>query len=128
MSHDLHPTGHSHTDPHHADGAPHGTLRDYVTGFALSAILTAIPFWLVMAQPLDTGVTAALVVAFAMVQVVVHMVYFLHMSPKSDAGWTMVSLVFTIIVLVIAIAGTIWVMYNMDWYMMPGMITGQPAG
>ncbi len=119
MSHDLHPTGHSHTDPHHADGAPHGTLRDYVTGFALSAILTAIPFWLVMARPLDTGVTAALVVAFAMVQVVVHMVYFLHMSPKAEGGWTMTTLLFTLIVVLIMLAGSLWVMHHLNINMMP---------
>ena len=119
MSHDLHPTGHSHTDSHHADGAPHGTLRDYVTGFALSAILTAIPFWLVMAQPLDTGVTAALVVAFAMVQVVVHMVYFLHMNRKSEGGWILSSLLFTGIIIVIALAGSLWVMHHLNTNMMP---------
>ncbi len=108
---------------------PHGTRRDYVTGFLLSVILTAIPFLVVMTGGFASArFTAFFVLAFAVVQIIVHMIYFLHMSPKSDAGWTMVSLVFTIIVLVIAIAGTIWVMYNMDWYMMPGMITGQPAG
>ena len=42
--------GHGHGHDHHDDddGAAHGTLNSYVTGFILAAILTAIPFWLVM--------------------------------------------------------------------------------
>lgn len=119
MSHDLHPTGHPHGQDHHADGAPHGSLRDYVTGFVLSVILTAVPFWLVMARPLEAGATAAIVVAFAVVQVVVHMVYFLHMSPKADDGWTMTSLVFTLIVVLIMLAGSLWVMHHLNTNMMP---------
>ncbi len=111
-------------DPHHSahgDAVPHGSMRDYVTGFVLSVILTAIPFWLVMARPLGAGATAALIVAFAVVQIVVHMVYFLHMSPKSDDGWTLTSLVFTIIVVVIMLAGSLWVMHHLNTNMMPAM-------
>ncbi|MBN4677350.1 cytochrome o ubiquinol oxidase subunit IV, partial [Pandoraea nosoerga] len=36
--------GHDH-DHGHEDEGPHSTLRGYVTGFVLSVILTAIPFW-----------------------------------------------------------------------------------
>jgi cytochrome o ubiquinol oxidase operon protein cyoD len=112
-------SNHGHDAHHHDDGLPHGSMRDYVTGFILSVILTAIPFWLVMARPLEAGVTAALIVAFAVVQVIVHMVYFLHMSPKSDDGWTLTSLIFTVIVVVIMLAGSMWVMHHLNTNMMP---------
>ena len=40
--------------------------RDYVIGFVLSVVLTAIPFWLVMGGALESpGYTAAIVLAFA---------------------------------------------------------------
>jgi cytochrome o ubiquinol oxidase operon protein cyoD len=66
----------AHHDEHHAAAElPHATLRDYVIGFVLSVILTAIPFWLVMTMPLSAGVTAAVIMGFAVVQIVVHMVY-----------------------------------------------------
>ncbi|AJP70598.1 cytochrome o ubiquinol oxidase subunit IV [Sphingomonas hengshuiensis] len=98
---------------------PHGSMRDYAIGFVLSVILTAIPFWLVMAHPLSAGVTAALVIGFAVVQIVVHMVYFLHMSPKAEGGWTMTSLIFTLIVVFIMLAGSLWVMHHLNTNMMP---------
>jgi cytochrome o ubiquinol oxidase subunit IV len=106
-------------DMHHAEGAQHGSLRDYVIGFGLSVVLTAIPFWLVMTRPFSGGVIAALVVGFAAVQMIVHMIYFLHMNGKAEGGWTMTALAFTIIVIVIMLSGSIWVMYHLNTNMMP---------
>ncbi|MBR0648383.1 cytochrome o ubiquinol oxidase subunit IV [Roseomonas terrae] len=104
---------------HHAPDAPHGSLREYLIGFFLSVVLTAIPFWLVMARPLAPGPTAVLIVAFAVVQIIVHMVYFLHMNARSEGGWTMIALIFTLIVVAIALAGSMWVMHHLDTNMMP---------
>ena len=99
---------------------PHGSLRDYAIGFALSVVLTAIPFWLVMGDVSWSKQTIAFVImAFAAVQMIVHMVYFLHMTPKSEDGWTLTSLVFTLILVVITLAGSLWVMYHLDNNMMP---------
>src|SRR3546814_16569379 len=75
---------------------PHASMRDYVIGFILSVTLTAIPFWLVMTMPLSAGATGAIIMGFAVVQIVVHMVYFLHMTPTAEGGWSLTSLVFTI--------------------------------
>lgn len=111
-------------DPHAAHGhgeieMPHATMRDYVIGFLLSVILTAIPFWLVMTMPLSAGVTGAIIMAFAVVQIVVHMIFFLHMTPKAEGGWSLTSLLFTVIVVVIMLAGSLWVMHHLNANMMP---------
>jgi len=116
--HDDHGHGHSHDD------VPHGSLKDYAIGFVLSVILTAIPFWLVMHKAFDkSSTTAAVILAFAAVQVVVHMVYFLHMNGKIEGGWSLLATLFTLVLLVIVLAGSIWVMYHMNVNMMPSMGT-----
>lgn len=123
-SHDTHGTAHDaahggHHDDHNNDGPP-SSLRDYLIGFSLSVILTAIPFWLVMDGIITDRSLGLLVLgALAAVQMVVHMVYFLHMSGRVQAGWTMLTTLFTIVFVVIAIAGTLWVMFNMNINMMP---------
>lgn len=120
----AHPTHHSH-DTHGTDhgGAEHGTLKSYATGFVLAVILTAIPFWLVMGKVFEKPSTTALVVlAFAAVQIVVHMVYFLHMTSRAENGWTMMALIFTGVLVIIMMSGSIWVMYHLDHNMMPGMM------
>jgi cytochrome o ubiquinol oxidase subunit IV len=104
----------------HGHSVPHATLRDYLIGFGLSVVLTAIPFWLVMTGVLPKQATGFIIMAFAVVQIVVHMIYFLHMNAKSDEGWTMVALVFTLILVVITLAGSLWVMHHLNVNMMPG--------
>ncbi len=104
-------------DSHHE--AAHGSLRGYLTGFGLSVVLTAIPFWLVMGGVIENANTTTFVImAFAAVQIVVHMVFFLHMNTKSEGGWTMLALIFTVVLVVIALSGSLWVMYHLNTNMM----------
>lgn len=112
---------HGHDHEHHDEGghAPI-TTKGYVTGFVLSVILTAIPFWIVMNKVFaSSGVTVLVILLFAAVQIVVHMVYFLHMDPKAEGGWNMLALVFTIVLVVITLSGSLWVMYHLKQNMMP---------
>lgn len=117
----AHAGGHGGHDDH-ALQADHGTLRTYVTGFVLAVILTVIPFWLVMGKVFEKSSTTALVVlGLAAVQIVVHMVYFLHMNGRSEGGWSLLALIFTLMMVVILLSGSIWVMYHLNQNMMPGM-------
>ncbi|GLU29931.1 cytochrome o ubiquinol oxidase subunit IV [Brucella sp. NBRC 12950] len=98
----------------------HSTFSGYMTGFVLSVILTAIPFWLVIGDVFTSKqLTVILVMGIGAVQIVVHMVYFLHMSPRSEGGWTMMALIFTLIIVGIALAGSLWVMHHLNENMMP---------
>jgi cytochrome o ubiquinol oxidase operon protein cyoD len=110
---------HEHDTEHH-DGAAHGTLRGYLAGFGLSVILTAIPFWLVMGHVFADGrLTAVAIMGLAVAQILVHMVFFLHMNTRSEGGWTMLALIFTLVLVVITLSGSLWVMYNLNSNMMP---------
>ena len=120
--HDHHHGDH-HDDHHGHTHANHGSLKEYATGFILAVVLTAIPFWLVMGKVLNKSSTTGLVLlAFAAVQIVVHMVYFLHMNSKSEGGWSMLALLFTGMLVFIMMSGSLWVMYHLNHNMMPGMM------
>jgi cytochrome o ubiquinol oxidase operon protein cyoD len=110
---------HGH-DSHEDDGAAHSTFKGYMTGFVLAVILTAIPFYLVMGKVFESSTTTAIVVlGLAAVQIVVHMIYFLHMNTKSEGGWTLLALLFTLVLVVITLSGSLWVMYHLNHNMMP---------
>lgn len=116
---DAHDTHHAHS---HGHDASHGSLKSYVIGFVLSVILTAIPFWLVMGEVIESkSALVAAIMILGAIQIVVHMVYFLHMNTKSEGGWTMMALIFTIVIVAIALAGSLWVMYHLNTNMMPAM-------
>jgi cytochrome o ubiquinol oxidase operon protein cyoD len=117
QTHDEAP-GHGHD----GDGgdAYHATPRGYLIGFALSVLLTALPFWLVMGKVLPSpALTSAAVLIFAAVQVVVHMLYFLHLNAKVEQGWSLLALIFTGVLVVIMLAGSVWVMHHLNTNMMP---------
>ena len=118
----AHIESHDHHDDHHDDGIPHISLKGYLTGFFLAVVLTAIPFWLVMGKVIPNSQTLAVVIlTFAAIQIVVHMIYFLHMDTKSEGGWNMLALIFTLVLVVITLSGSIWVMFHLNSNMMPGM-------
>ena len=110
----------NHDHDHELDGAAHSTFKGYMTGFVLSVILTAIPFWIVMGGVFEKSSTTAMVIlALGAVQIVVHMIYFLHMNARSEGGWTMLALIFTLVLVVITLSGSLWVMYHLNNNMMP---------
>jgi len=96
-------------------GESHASVKSYMIGFVLSIILTAIPFGLVM-DPAHHGFTAQTVLAailtFAVVQVFVHIVYFLHMDRSAEQRWNVLAFSFTTLILAIVVAGSIWIMHN----------------
>ena len=111
MNSDAHALDDDHS---HDQGPPHGTLQSYLIGFGLSVVLTAIPFWLVMSNIIANKAVAAItIMAFAGVQIIVHVIYFLHVDFKSERGWTIMTLIFTVIVLFITLSGSLWVMYHL---------------
>lgn len=113
-----------HEDQHaHEGDLPHATLRDYGIGFVLSVILTVIPFGLVMGDMLSNKLlTAGLILAFGVCQMLVHIVFFLHLNTRSQGGWNMLAAIFTVVLVIITISGSLWIMYNLNVNMMP---TGQ---
>ncbi|MBV7486635.1 cytochrome o ubiquinol oxidase subunit IV [Bordetella sp. BOR01] len=112
--------GHDHDHGHEEDPLAHASLHGYLLGFVLAAILTAIPFFIVMANVFSSSrVTGLVILAIAIVQIVVHVIYFLHVDFQAEEGWNMLSIVFTLVLVVIALSGSIWIMYHLDHNMMP---------
>ncbi|RYE03860.1 MAG: cytochrome o ubiquinol oxidase subunit IV [Sphingomonadales bacterium] len=101
------------------EATAHGSRRAYLIGFLLSAVLTAVPFWMVMTGALAPQVTAAVIIAFAVVQILVHTVCFLHVNTRSESGWTLMAYVFTAVIVLIVISGSLWIMYHINNNMMP---------
>lgn len=96
-------------------GESHASIKSYMIGFVLSVVLTAIPFGLVMDQShhgFSTETVLAAILAFAIVQVFVHIVYFLHMDRSAEQRWNVLAFAFTILILVIVVAGSVWIMHN----------------
>ena len=102
----------------------HNSIKGYMVGFVLSIILTAIPFGLVMYPSLARETIVAIILTMAIVQVVVHVYYFLHLDSSHEERWNVSAFVFTILIAAIVVGGSVWVMYhatsNMEHHMNDG--------
>jgi cytochrome o ubiquinol oxidase operon protein cyoD len=110
----------NHSDHSHLthSGESHGSIGSYATGFILSVILTVAAFGLVINGTL-TGENALLAIAgLALVQIVVHLVFFLHMNTSSAQRWNVMAFGFTVLTAVILIVGSLWIMHNVSMHMM----------
>jgi cytochrome o ubiquinol oxidase subunit IV len=106
---------HGHT-AHSGDS--HGSFGSYTAGFILSVLLTAAAFGVIMTGSL-TGQSAVLAIAgLAFVQIIVHLVFFLHMNTSSAQRWNVMAFGFTVLTAVILIVGSLWIMHNVSMNMM----------
>ena len=104
--------------------AASGSKTGYVIGFGLSVTITAIAFLLVHTHvthhhqyPSDGFMMIALPI-LAVIQLIVQMVFFLHLNRESKPRWNMVALAFAITVIVILVAGSLWIISNLNYRMM----------
>ena len=106
---------HEHTT---AAGASHGSTKQYVIGLIISIILTIIPFWMVMDGGVERQPLILTVVITAIAQVLVQLVFFLHLNSSSEQRWNLIAFIYTILTIAILIIGSIWVMDYLHYFMM----------
>ena len=99
-------------------GASRGSLKSYGAGFVLSLILTAIPFALVMSRALSPSATLACIFIAGAVQILAHLHYFLHLDTSSAARWNVLALIFTLLIMILFVGGTLWIMHSLNYRMM----------
>lgn len=112
------PHGAIHGGEHGAAHGGHGSRKSYTVGFLLAIALTIVPFGLVMTHA-SVG-TPLIIAVFALAQILVHVVYFLHVDRSEAQRWNLTALLFTAIVVCIILGGSIWIMHNLYVNMMPG--------
>jgi cytochrome o ubiquinol oxidase subunit IV len=95
------------------------SLKSYLAGFLLSIILTVAAFALVMlGGNLSRSLVLAGILSAAVLQILVHLHYFLHLDTSSAARWNVLALVCTVIIMILFVGGTLWIMSSLNTRMM----------
>ena len=106
-----------------APGEQHDTLlseiSSYLIGLVLALVLTATSFY-VASTPLlwGPGIAVGLVV-LAIAQMGVHLVFFLHITSGPDNTNNVLALAFGVLIVLLVMAGTLWIMANLNANMAP---------
>ena len=95
--------------------------RDFATygiGYLLAVCLTGVAFAIVFFRLLPPGATFSLVLALALVQIVIHMRCFLHISIKHSARADLQVILFSCIIIFLMVGGTLVVLGDLRMRMM----------
>jgi cytochrome o ubiquinol oxidase subunit IV len=90
----------------------HG-LASYLIGFVLAVILTAIPFWLVYSHALPPSRTMMIIAGAAVLQILVHLHFFLHIDFTTTPRENLMALAFTAVLIFLMVGGSFWIMIDL---------------
>lgn len=107
----------------HLDEHTYGTgkkkLSIYIIGMVLCVILTLVPFMSLMYDVLSDAVKMTIIFASAIIQFVVQVLCFLRLNASNEQSrMNLMSFVFTIVILVALIGGSVWIMKSLHYNMM----------
>jgi cytochrome o ubiquinol oxidase operon protein cyoD len=98
------------------------SLNSYVVGFGLSLLLTLASYLLVSNHGLSRRGLMAVTTIFALTQFFVQMIYFLHLHIETKPRWKLLVFSFMTVVVLILVLGSLWIMSNLNYRMMPDQI------
>ncbi|WP_428029127.1 cytochrome o ubiquinol oxidase subunit IV [Ancylobacter sp.] len=93
--------------------------RSYVVGVILALLLTTAAFAVVWLDILSGGAALAALGLLALVQAIVHLRYFLHIDLERSHRDDLMLILFTVLILLIMVSGTVWILYDQHVRMMP---------
>ncbi len=94
-------------------------IRGYAIGLVLAAILTIASFWAVQTDLIyGPGIPVALI-ALAVAQMGVHLVFFLHITTGPDNSNNVLALAFGVLIVALVLIGSIWIMAHLHHNLMP---------
>jgi cytochrome o ubiquinol oxidase operon protein cyoD len=104
-------------------GNGHGSFYSYVSGYVLSITLTLFAYLLVKPHVLARRDLLIGIIVLALTQLVVQLVFFLHLSQDSRPRWRLWVFLFMIMVVTIIVAGSVWIMHNLNYTGTPQQMT-----
>lgn len=101
------------------DGEIAQGLKSYLIGFGLAGALTVASFTVLHSPYVwAPGIPVALIV-FAIAQMGVHLIFFLHVSTGPDSTNNVMALAFGVLIVILVVGGSLWIMGHLNNNMMP---------
>ena len=94
-------------------------VRGYLVGLGLAALLTLASFWAGSTHLIyGPGVPMALLV-FAVAQMGIHLVFFLHLTTSPDNTNNTLALAFGVLIVTLVVFGSVWIMAHLNHRLIP---------
>lgn len=104
--------------------AHHGWNQSYkpqFIGFVTSLVLTVAVYRMVTHHELTDFLLTITIFVLGIIQALLQLFFFLHLGMESKPQWGMITFLFTALVILIVIGGSMWIMQNLNYDLMPKM-------
>ncbi|MGA9172435.1 MAG: cytochrome aa3 quinol oxidase subunit IV [Thermoactinomyces sp.] len=88
----------------------HHSPKHHIIGFIWSLLLTFAALWVTLKAPIPVSLRLTIIVILAILQFIVQLVYFMHISEGNDKVFQIINLLYGIFVAVVTVVGSIWIM------------------
>ena len=105
----------------------HAGIGSSLAGFVLSLALTGLSFGAVMSGMVPRDMQLTAIVVLAVVQLLVQLVFFLHLGTAPEQRNTTVIFVLTTLLIATVVSGSLWVMHNANANMTPTQMSVEMA-
>ncbi|THD79310.1 MAG: cytochrome o ubiquinol oxidase subunit IV [Phenylobacterium sp.] len=96
-----------------------GRWPTYAVGFALAAGLTVASFALAQGHWLTPASLVAALVVLAIAQMIVHLIFFLHITTAPAQKTNILALLLTLLIISLIVIGSLWIMAQLHTHMVP---------
>ncbi|HEY2662076.1 MAG TPA: cytochrome o ubiquinol oxidase subunit IV [Caulobacteraceae bacterium] len=96
-----------------------GRWPTYAVGFAIAAGLTAASFVLAANHWLTPASLVAALVVLAIAQMIVHLIFFLHITTAPAQKTNILALLLTLLIISLVVIGSLWIMAQLNAHMVP---------
>ena len=98
------------------------TLQIYLIGFISSIALTLVAYDIVVTGFLAGNQLLFAILGLAVAQLIVQLIFFLHLNSESGPRWKLVAFMSTIGLVFIVVVGSIWIMNHLNNNMTPEQV------
>lgn len=88
----------------------------HVIGFVLSIVLTLLALWVALGTDLSGVMTLSIIFTFAVLQAAVQLLLFMHLTETANSKLLATTMVHSLFIFIVIIAGTVWVMMSVLMY------------
>jgi cytochrome o ubiquinol oxidase operon protein cyoD len=103
----------------HKGESGYGAIQVYLLGLLLATGLTVASFWIAGSNIIWAPAIPAALIALAVAQIGVHLVFFLHITSGPENANNSLALAFGVMIVVLVVGGSIWIMGHLNHNMMP---------
>ena len=101
------------------NGQGHGSFQGYLVGYVASVLLTLGAFIAVRSSALTPSSVTAAVAVLAIAQMLVHLIFFLHINTSPNQRTNIIAFIVTMFIVIVIVAGSLWIMAHLESNMMP---------